>query len=462
MHRFAAAVLLALVLGACASSSAPLAPPQPPAAAMLHVAPLQFTYRELGNGLRVYSMPDPATANVSVQVWYDVGSKNDPPGRSGFAHLFEHIMFKATRNMPPETLDRLTEDVGGFNNASTWDDFTNYYEVVPANHLERVLWAEAERMGSLVVDAANFASEREVVKEELRQSILAQPYGKLFGLYIAQTGFETHPYGRPTIGSIEDLDAATVEDVRAFHAAYYRPDNAVLVVAGNFEPAQLNAWVDRYFAPIARPDRPIPRVNVQEAPHPRAYTIYEPNTPLPAIAVTYPSPAARSPDMPALMALDAILSKGESSRLYHALVYEQQIAAEALTSLEPTQDPYVYALGAILSEGADVDQAMRSLDAEIARVRDAPVTDAELDEAKNEIVTAALKERETAFGRASTLAESVIRYRDPTYADQLLAAIQALTPADIERVARAVLDDSKRVTIRYLAEETRDAAPGRA
>ncbi len=134
-------------------------------------------------------MPDPDTANVSVQVWYRVGSKDDPVGRSGFAHLFEHIMFKATRNMPAETFDRLTEDVGGFNNASTWDDFTNYYAVVPANHLRRILWAEADRMGSLVVDKAIFASERDVVKEEFRQSVLSQPYGRLVYLFFPQTGF---------------------------------------------------------------------------------------------------------------------------------------------------------------------------------------------------------------------------------------------------------------------------------
>ena len=149
-------------------------------------------------------------------------------------------MFKSTPNMPPETFDRLTEDVGGFNNASTWNDFTNYYEIVPANHLERVLWAEAERMGSLVVDDANFKSERDVVKEEFRQSVLSRPYGKLFDLYLTRRASTVHPYGRPGIGSIEDLDAATVDDVRAFHAAYYRPDNAVLVVSGNFDETQLD------------------------------------------------------------------------------------------------------------------------------------------------------------------------------------------------------------------------------
>jgi zinc protease len=187
-------------------------------------------------------------------------------------------MFKATANMPSETFDRLTEDVGGFNNASTADDFTNYYETVPANHLQRVLWGEAERMGSLVVDEDTFKSERAVVQEEFRQSILSQPYGKLFGLYMAQTGFDVHPYGRPGIGSIADLDAATLADVKSFHAAYYRPDNAILVVAGNFDAKQLDAWVDQYFGPLKTPERPIPRVSVVEPARtgPRSFTVYVP------------------------------------------------------------------------------------------------------------------------------------------------------------------------------------------
>ena len=265
MKRFVSFLAAACALAACATASAPL-----PSAGSVAVAPLQYTTRTLPNGLRIFAMPDANTANVSVQVWYDVGSVDDPVGRSGFAHLFEHIMFKATRNMPAESVDRLTEDVGGFNNASTYDDFTNYYQVVPANHLRRILWMEAERMSSLVIDPATFDSERDVVKEELRQRILASPYGRLFGFYLSQANFSVHPYGRPGIGSIEDLDAATVEDVRAFHATYYRPDNAVLVVAGNFNPADLDQWVNDYFGDIARPNRPIPSRCVRaRAPTPR-------------------------------------------------------------------------------------------------------------------------------------------------------------------------------------------------
>jgi zinc protease len=446
----AAVSALALFAAACSDSSTTTkAPPAAPTA--LKVEPLKFTERTLANGLKVYAMPDPNTANVSVQVWYDVGSKDDPVGRSGFAHLFEHIMFKASRNMPPETLDRLTEDVGGFNNASTYDDFTNYYEVVPANHLERVLWAEADRMGTLVVDDKIFKSERDVVKEEYRQRILASPYGKLFGLYLNQTNFGVHPYGRPGIGSIENLDASTVADVRAFHATYYRPDNAVLVVAGNFDQAQFDKWMDQYFGPIATPKRPIPRVTAVEPARaaPKDFTVYEPNTPLPAVSISFPQPSSLSPDLAALTVLDAILAKGESSRLYQSLVYTQQIAAQVFTNLEATRDPGAYTVAAVLSEGKSAEDGVKSLMAEIAKMRDTQVSAAELDEAKNELVSETLEGRETAFGKANELANAVIRFRDGKYADKLLADVQAVTAADVQRVVRKYLIDAPAVTIEY-------------
>ena len=199
-----------------------------PGAAQAAAPPIEYRERVLENGLRVLSAVDETTPNVTVQVWYGVGAKDDPEGRSGFAHLFEHMMFKTTRNMPAEMLDRMTEDVGGFNNASTWDDFTNYFEVVPANHLRRILWAEAERMGALVVDPEIFNSERDVVKEELRQRVLADPYGRLFALMIPQASYEVHPYRRPGIGSIAELDAATGLAGRVFRplAGPRRPPQA--------------------------------------------------------------------------------------------------------------------------------------------------------------------------------------------------------------------------------------------
>lgn len=424
------------------------------------VAPIQYQTRTLANGLRVYSIRDPQSANVSVQVWYDVGSRDDPRGRSGFAHLFEHLMFKSTRNMVPEQFDRLTEDVGGFNNASTNDDYTNYYEVVPANHLERLLWAEAERMSSLVIEPGFFASERDVVKEELRSRVLAAPYGRLFYLYLPQISYDVHPYARPGIGSIEDLDAATIDDVRAFHATYYRPDNAVLVVAGNFDQAQFDAWVDRYFAPIARRGIAIPRVTVQEPvrAQARSYTVYEPNTPLPAVLISYPAPPASDADAAAMEVLDGILSTGDSSRLHQSLVYRDRVASQASSFVDIKQGRGSLATYAILTGGQTAEAGEAALRREIARFRDTLVSAAELDEAKNELITGALRERETVEGRAEALAEAVLVAGDPRAADARLAQIAAVTPADIQRVARRWLRDEASAAVRYLPEEGRNGA----
>ncbi len=466
----ASAAIAALALSACGpnepagTSLAACGGNDVPAAAQagtgLSIQPLQFTCKKLPNGLRVYAMPDANTASVSVAVWYDVGSKDDPEGRSGFAHLFEHLMFKSTTNMPPETFDRLTEDAGGFNNASTWNDFTNYYETVPANHLERVLWGEAERMGSLVIDEANFKSERDVVKEEFRQSILSNPYGKLLGLYMTQAAFSVHPYGRPGIGSIEQLDAATVEDVRAFHAAYYRPDNAVLVVSGNFSEAQLDGYVKKYFAGIKSPDRAIPRVTAVEPPRTEAktYTVYEPNVSLPAVAVSWPQPDANSPDIAAIMLMDAIMTTGQSSRLYKSMIYEQQVAADVGSTFEVTAHPGLYGLYMILAGGKTADQGITALNAEVARMRDTPVTQAELDEARNELITGTLQGRETSDGRADELARSVILFKNAKASDEILAKLQSVTAADIQRVAQQIFDVNKSVTIKYLPEEEQSGA----
>ena len=436
-----------------APATAPVPATAPTAAPVASgVQPLRYRTYTLANGLRVYAMRDTSTPNVAVQLWYDVGSKDDPKDRSGFAHMFEHLMFKATRNLVSEQMDRLTEDVGGYNNASTNDDYTNYYEVVPANHLQRLLFAEADRMASLVVEPTSFASERDVVKEELRQSTLARPYGKLFSTYLSAASYTRHPYARSTIGSIDNLQAASIDDVRAFHATYYRPDNAILVVSGNFDPAQLDAWVKQYFAGIARPATAIPRVAVTEPDRTQAvaYTVYEPNTPLPAVVKTWHIPADRSPDIPALSVLQTILSTGESSRLYESLVYRDQLAQDASSILDSKQGTGNLVAYAILAGGKTVAAGEAALTREIARFRDTPVSAAELAEAKNEILTAAIKSRETAEGKARVLAASVIIDGDPRDADRQLAAIARVTAADVQRVARAYLRPEQGVTIRYL------------
>ncbi|UZK69251.1 insulinase family protein [Sphingomonas sp. S1-29] len=456
MTKFAAALLFATMLTPVA---APAQTPPPAATAPVSVEPIAYTERTLANGLRVYAIRDTTTSTVSVQVWYDVGSKDDPAGKSGFAHMFEHLMFKGTRNLVDEQVDRLTEDVGGYNNASTGDDYTNYFEAVPANHLQRLLFAEADRMATLVVDPKVFASEREVVKEELRSRVLAAPFGKLFYLYRPMIGYTTHPYARPGIGSIEDLDAATIDDIRAFHATYYRPDNAVLVVAGNFDPAQLDQWVDQYFAGIKKPARPIPRVTATE-PEPtkaRAYTVYEPNTPLPAVLINYPLPPSNHPDAAALTVLNTIMAGGDNSRLYQSLVYRDQLAAQAASFYDAKQSTGQFSVYAILAGGKTAVDGEAALRREIARLRDEPVTAAELAEAKNELLTENIEGRETAEGKAFTLANAIIVDRDPRAADKRLAELATVTAADVQRVARRYLTDARSSSIRYNPAESAPA-----
>jgi zinc protease len=422
---------------------------------------INFQQKTLPNGLRVLSAVDHSSPTVAIQVWYHVGSKDDPPGRSGFAHLFEHIMFKATKNMKSEMMDRLTEDVGGFNNAFTNPDVTVYYEVVPSNYLETLLWAEGDRLSGLTVDEPNFKSERSVVEEEYRQSYLAPPYGMLDYL-IEQQSFTTHPYKRPTIGSIEDLDAASLDNVRAFHQTFYRPDNATLVVVGDFEPKQLDAWVAKYLAPIPKPALPLPRVTVKEPERTaeRRLTHYGTNVPLPAIGVTYLVPSEKSPDADALQVAATILAQGESSRLYHALVYEQQIAQSADATPDLREDAGVFSFTLILASGKKSEELERAFFEEIKKVQDAPVSAAELDKAKNQAVTNELRQRETSNGKALALGSAAVLLGDPNRVNTDLAKLQAVTAADVQRVMKKYFTMANRLVIYYLPEADKTKATG--
>src|SRR2546429_7529997 len=313
---------------------------------------VEFRERTLANGLHVLSVVDKSSPSVAINVWYHVGSKDDPDQRSGFAHLFEHIMFKSTKNMKSEMMDRLTEDVGGSNNAFTQDDVTVYYEVIPSNYVETLLWAEAERLAALTVDEANFKSERAVVEEEYRQSVLAPPNGRFF-YALDQKSFSAHPYKRPTIGSIEDLDAATLEDVQKFHATYYRPDNATLIAVGDFDQKQLDAWVDRYFAAIPKPNLSLPRVQVKEPERTAEKRImeYAPNVPLKGVAFTYLVPPEKSEDADALEMTAAVLSRGRSSRLYQSLVYQQQLSTSASANADLREDAGIFTVLSFVANG---------------------------------------------------------------------------------------------------------------
>ena len=422
----------------------------PPRSAALQIPPVHYTHRTLANGLEVYSIRDAATPTVAIHVWYRVGSKNDPEHRSGFAHLFEHIMFKSTKNMASEMMDRLTEDVGGYNNATTREDSTIYFEVIPSNYLETLLWAEGERMGSLTVDEANFKSEREVVKEEYRYRVLAPPYGQFYNSIDKHT-FAVHPYRRPGIGSIEDLDAATVSDVQAFHSTFYRPDNAVLIVAGDFDQTQLDAWVDKYLGVIPKPSTPIPRVTAKEPPRKQAERFAEhgPNVPLPAVAITWLAPAASSPDGPALDIAAAILAQGESSRQYQSLVYKKKIAQDTQADADLREDLGMFGVLATMASGHTAAEGEKALMNEVRVMAEKPVGEAELQKAKNLLIADALRNRETNNGKAFSLGEAIVVEHDPAQVNRGLAALQAVTAADVQRVMKKYVVGTKPVVITY-------------
>ena len=424
------------------------------AIAQVKVAPMNIKQRTLPNGLKVVTMQDNSSPTVAIHVWYNVGGKNDPQGKSGFAHMFEHMMFKSTKNMKNEMMDRLTEDVGGFNNASTWDDFTNYYEVVPSNYLETLLWAESDRMANLNVDDTNFASERDVVKEEYRQSVLAQPYGRFFE-FLSRSPYTVHPYKRGVIGNLDELNAATAADARAFHSLYYRPDNADLIVVGDFDQKQLDAWVDKYFGRVAKPDSTTPRVTVSEPARTKEarYNEHGPNVPFPAVAITYLGPRSDSADIPAIRVAEKILSGGDSSRLYQSLVYKQQIAQEASFSLDNHVDGGVLYFMAIASEGNKPEELEKALLAELKAIQDTPVSAKELEKAKNQLITETVRARQNNDGKAIAIERAIAYQHDPNAVNLDIQKLQSVTAADVQRVMKKYFTDNNRSVVYYTQGE---------
>jgi zinc protease len=419
----------------------------------LKVAPIAFTERTLPNGLKVIAARSDTSPTVAIQVWYHVGGRDDPAGRSGFAHLFEHLMFKGSRYLKNEQFDRLTEDVGGENNAFTSDDVTAYLSVVPSNHLETLLWAEAERMANLNVDEANFKSERAVVQEEFRERVLATPYGRFYRAW-GPASYLVDPYKNGTIGSIEDLDAASLADVVAFHRTYYRPDNATLVVAGDFDPAQLQAWVDKYFGPVARPAAPVPRVTQEETAwtQDRIARLTGPKVPLPAVALSWLAPPVKHADTAALRVAQALLSGGQSGRIFQSLVYRQQLASDAGFYADLRAGPGLLVAYATAAGGKTLPALKAALRAEVMRLADQAPSAAELNKAKNSLLTEALTARQTPAGLAQALADAAVLEGGPGMANRNLDALAAVTAADVQRVIRKYLAGPRHVAIEYTQE----------
>jgi zinc protease len=397
---------------------------------------LEFTAHTLSNGLQVILLENHEVPVIHLQIWYHVGGKDEQPGHTGFAHLFEHLMFKGSAHVGPEEHSRIIEAVGGFDNAETLDDTTNFFESFPSQYLERILWLEADRMGSLNVDDANFKSERQVVEEERRVRVDNQPYGSIEE-DLRAIAFTVHGYHHTPIGSIADLDKATLEDVRAFFNTYYKPNNATLVIAGDFKSGQALAWARKYFEGIPASAGPIPRPNNPEPPQTaqRDVTKSYSNTPLPAVVIGYKIPQRYAPDSYPLDLAANILAGGESSRLYQALVYKQQIAVQSAGFGNFTEDPNLFWAFAIMNPGHTAADGQKEVVTILDGLKNQPVSATELQKAKNQEISGFILGRDTNEEKAIALANAAVIGKDPGLVNTELDHYLKVTPEDIERVA---------------------------
>jgi zinc protease len=405
-----------------------------------------YTMTTLANGLQVVLLEDHSTPIVHVAVWYHVGSKDEKKGRTGFAHLFEHLMFKGSKNVLPDQHPSWITSIGGEANAETDDDATIYWETVPAENLPLALWLEADRMASLDVSADKFKTEREVVKEERRMRYENQPFGRLPEI-IFDHAFTTHPYKHQTIGSLADLEAASIEDVRAFHRTYYVPNNATLVLVGDFESAHARQLVEKYLGRVPK-GPPVPRDIPAEPEHTReaTFTVTE-SWPLPAVVVSYHITRDGHPDAYPLHVLGKILSDGDSSRLYKSLVYEKQVALAAFGEAKLIEHPNLFYAVAIVQPGHQPKEVLTELEAQLERVRVEGVTADELSRAKRQFARDYILGRETVRQKALHLGHAVVIHNDIKTADGEFDLFQSVTLEDVKRVARTYFTPESRMLL---------------
>ena len=415
----------------------------------------------LQNGLRAYLVEDHQAPVANVQVWYHVGSKDETPGKTGFAHLFEHLMFDGTKNLAPEQFSDYIVRSGGMDNAYTTEDSTVFWETVPSTQLPVVLWLEADRMRNLEITSQVFNNEREVVKEERRMRFDNPPYGTVVET-LYRNAFTVHPYRHMTIGSMADLDRASMDEVRAFYNTYYIPNNATVVIVGDVDVEQAEDWVRQYFGPLSSgppPERRVPPEPPQTAERVVKVNL---NVSLPAFVEGFHMPADGTPDAYPLRLASKILSDGESSRIYRRLVYDKQIALEAQSSGNFTEDPNLFFVFAILNPGHTPAEGEKEVAAELGRLRDQPVSQEELQKAKNQVLRDFILSRQTAQSRGEELGYAAVILHDPEFVNTELERFLAVTPEDIQRVARRYFVPENLTLLEVVPQETEAAMPGAA
>jgi zinc protease len=423
----ALAALAALPAPARAQESAPLRVP--------------VTVDTLANGLTLIVHEDHAAPTVTVNVWYHVGSGDEKVGRTGFAHLFEHLMFMGSEHAPYPEFDRRLEAAGASNNGSTTSDRTNYYESGPANALPLMLWLEADRMGWLLptMDAAKVDAQRDIVKNERRQSYENQPYGLVGDVSPKLLYPAGHPYSWPVIGSMADLSAASLEDVKDFFRRFYAPNNATIVVAGDVKPAEVKALVQKYFAEIPRG----PAIERTQPARPRmaadTAVILEDRVQLPRIYATWPSVKAWDKDDAALDVAAYVLTGAKNSRLTQKLVYEQQIASNVSAAQRGRKLAGDFNVVATAKPGVALGKLQAVIDAEIARLAAEGPTAREIEQAKNSIESDFLSGMESAARKADQLNAYYYEIGTPDGFQRDLDRYRAVTAEDVKRVVAAYL-----------------------
>ncbi|MDQ3417362.1 MAG: insulinase family protein [Acidobacteriota bacterium] len=433
--------------GAAVAALAVLLVLDPGASAANRPAKLNYSMTTLANGLKVVLLEDHSTPIVHAELWYHVGSKNEKPGRTGFAHLFEHMMFKGSKNVEPEGHPSWISSVGGQSNATTNEDATIYWQTFPAQYLPLVLWLEADRMATLRIDEAVFKNEREVVKEERRMRIDNQPYGRLNEIVYDQA-FTVHPYKHPTIGSMKDLEAASIEDVRDFFRTFYVPNNATLVLAGDFDSKEALAMVERYLGRVPKSVKPVPRDIPKEPAQTKERRVrIEESWPLPAVVVAHHITFDGDPDAYPLHIASKVLSDGQSSRIYRQLVYEKQVALAAFGGGNIIEHPNLFFAVAIVQPGKTPEEASNALIAELDKLRKEPITAAELQQAKNQSARDYIFSRESNKDKANQLAHAVVIHDDVKTADGEFDIFMNITQADVQRVAQKYFTPENRLVI---------------
>jgi len=410
-----------------------------PHAAGSDTAPVQlpstkFESLLLANGLSVLFVEDHNSPVVNVQVWYHVGSKDEPPGQTGFAHLFEHLMFEGTRNLGPDEFSSYIVRSGGIDNAYTTEDATVFWETVPSSHLSVALWLEADRMRNLDITEKVFKNEREVVKEERRQRFDNQPYGTVVET-LYQHAFTTHPYRHMAIGSMQDLDRASVDAVRGFYDTYYIPNNATLVIVGDFETGAGKSLVQDYFGRLAARQPIVRSIPVEPSQTAKRVVKLTQDVALPAFVEGYHMPADGTPDAYPLRLAAKILSEGDSSRIYRRLVYDKQIALQAESEGNFTEDPNLFFVFAVMNAGHSPAEGEADVEAELQRLKTEPVSARELDKAKNQILRDFILSRQSAQSRGDQLGYAAVILKDPDLLDKELARFSAVTVEEIQRAA---------------------------